>query len=138
MDWWDSQPWNIQGMYPTNPDQSPCPGDSYELMLFTDEPYYDISWYVLAPWETKYRDKGTYQGGTSGDGTASTTSFSYTFPSGSMHTGDYLITAVIYRWSDMSRYEVTYTVTVSNPNGGDSSNTCDEETYGYDSSNTCG
>ena len=32
-----------------------------------------------------------------------------------MHTGDFLITAVICRWSDLSEYEETYTVTVSSP-----------------------
>ncbi len=38
-------------------------------------------------------------------------SLSYTFPSGSMHTGDYVITAYIYR-ADQSVYEENYTVTV--------------------------
>lgn len=31
-----------------------------------------------------------------------------------MHTGDFKITAVVMRWSDMSEYEITGTVTVQN------------------------
>ncbi|MDE0089623.1 MAG: hypothetical protein OXU23_28160 [Candidatus Poribacteria bacterium] len=98
------------GISLANSDQNPQPGNSVTLNLVTSEPYYDVSWYVLAPWETG--DRGTYQEGTSGDGTSTETSFSYTFPIGSTNSGDFLITAVIYRWSDMSSYEETYTVTV--------------------------
>ena len=94
-------------------DQTPQPGDSATLNLVTSEPYYWVDWYVKAPWESG--DRGTYQEGTSGDGTSTTASFSYTFPSGSMHTGDFLITAVIHRYSDMSTYEETHTVTVVMP-----------------------
>lgn len=98
------------GLFLADSDQTPQPGDSVTLNLVTSEPYYDVSWYVLGPSETG--DRGTYQTGSSGDGTTTETSFSYTFPSGAMHTGDYLITAVIYRWSDMSSYEESYTITV--------------------------
>ena len=99
------------GLSPSDPDQVPQPGESATLDLVTSEPYYNVSWYVKAPWESG--DRGTYQEDTSGDGTSTTASFSYTFPSGAMHTGDFLITAVIYRWSDMSLYgEETCTITV--------------------------
>ena len=99
------------GLSPVNPNPTPQPGDSITLNLVTSEPYYDVNWYVKAPWETS--ERGTYQGyDHDSSGTATEASFSYTFPSGSMHTGDFLITAVIYRHSDMSSYEETYTVTV--------------------------
>ncbi len=98
-------------IYLVNADQIPEPGDSATLTLVTSEPYYNVSWYVKAPWETNAR--GTYIEDDYGDGTSTTASLTYTFPSGSMHTGDFLITASIYRWSDMSEYgEETYTVTV--------------------------
>ncbi len=64
-----------------------------------------------APWETS--ERGSFITDELGDGTKTESTFSYAFPSGSMHTGDFLITAVIYRWSDMSQYEETYTETVS-------------------------
>lgn len=91
-------------------DQTPQPGDSVTLNLTTDSAYYSIDWYVKAPGETS--TYGTYQQYDYGDGTSTEASLSYTFPSGAMHTGDFLITAVIYRYSDMSSYEETYTVTV--------------------------
>ncbi len=103
-------------------DQTPQPGDSATLNLVTSEPYYWVDWYVKAPWESG--ERGTYQEGTCGDGTSTIASFSYTFPSGIMHTGDFLITAVIYRWSDMSTYEETYAVTV------DMTPNCDDCTDG--------
>ena len=104
------------GISPANPNQIPQPSDRATMNLVTDEPYYWVDWYVLAPWETSGR--GTHQerdNGYGGFSTLSEAALSYTFPSGSMHTGDFLITAVICRWSDMSEYEETYTVTVQNP-----------------------
>ncbi len=98
------------------------PGDSATLSLVTSESYYWVDWYVKAPWESG--DRGTHQEGTHGDGTSTTTSLNYTFPSGIMHTGDFLITAVIYRYSDMSMYEETYTVPV------DMTPNCDDCTDG--------
>ena len=87
------------------------PGDSITLNLVTSEAYYQVDWYVHTPWDTS--SSGTYQQGACGDGTSTETSFSYTFPSGSMHTGNFTLRAVIFRWSDMSWYgDETYTVTV--------------------------
>ena len=99
------------GISPVDPDDTPYPGEAHEYRLITDAPYYYVYWYVKAPWETS--ERGSYIGSDSGDGTTTEATFSYTFPSGAMHTGDFLITAVIYRWSDMSEYEETYTATVS-------------------------
>lgn len=99
------------GISVANSEQTFQPGDSVTLNLVTTEPYYDISWYVHEPWNTN--SSGTYQQNNSGDGTSTEASLSYTFPSGSMHTGDFLFRAVIYRWSDMSWHgEETYTITV--------------------------
>ncbi len=99
------------GISPVDPDDTPYPGEAHEYRLVTEAPYYYVNWYVKAPWETS--ERGSYIGSDSGDGTTTESTFSYTFPSGAMHTGDFLITAVIYRWSDMSEYEETYTATVS-------------------------
>lgn len=101
----------IPGIYPTAPNQTPSPGDTYSVHLITDGPYSQVYWYVKAPWETTYY--GTNVETDSGDGTATTASLNYTFPSGAMHTGDFKITAYIYRHSDLSVYEESYTVTVS-------------------------
>ena len=108
---------NNQGSQPTpgisvsGSDQTYRPGDSVTLNLVTSDPYYQVDWYVHTPWDTS--SYGTYQQGACGDGTSTETSFSYTFPSGSMHTGNFTLRAVIFRWSDMSWYgDETYTVTV--------------------------
>lgn len=98
------------GIYLADANQIPQPGDSATLNLVTSEPYYVISLYVHTPWDTS--SSGTFVENVSGDGTSTETSFSYTFPSGAMHTGDFQFRAVIYRWSDMSSYEETCTVTV--------------------------
>ncbi len=98
------------GIYPINPDDIPSPGETHGYKLITAAPYYWVDWYVKAPWDTS--ERGEYIESDSGDGTATTATMYYTYPSGAMHTGDFLITAVIYRWSDMSQYEETYTATV--------------------------
>ena len=100
------------GISSTNPNQSPSPGESYAIQLITDTPYSQVYWYVKAPWETSYY--GTNVEIDSGDGSTTEASLSYTFPSGAMHTGDFIITAYIYR-SDQSVYEETYTVNVTMP-----------------------
>ena len=114
------------GISPADPNQTPQPGDSATLTLVTEEAYDYVNWHVKAPWETS--ERGTYVECDWGDGTINEATFSYTFPSGAMHTGDFLITAVICRWSDLSEYEETYTVTV------DMTPNCDDCT---DESSTC-
>ena len=98
------------GIYPTDPNQTPSPGDTYSVHLITDGPYSKVYWYVKAPWETT--SLGTNVETDSGNGTATTASLNYTFPSGAMHTGDFKITAYIYA-SSGSVYEYSYTVAVS-------------------------
>jgi len=107
----NNQDHNSLGISSTDPNQQVSPGESYEVRLVTDTHYYWVDWYVKAPWETS--ERGSHIEGVLGDGSTTEATFSYTFPSGSMHTGDFLITAVIYRGTDMSEYEETYTVTVS-------------------------
>ncbi len=99
------------GIFPIDPTDSPYPGERHGYKLITAVPYYYVSWYVKTPWDTS--ELGEYIEGDNGDGTATTATMSYTYPSGAMHTGDFLITAVIYRWSDMSQYEETYVATVT-------------------------
>lgn len=99
------------GIYLADSDQTIQTGDNVTLNLITAEPFYDVSWYVHTPGDTS--SSGTYLQSNSGDGTSTDTSLSYTFPSGTMHTGSYLFRAVIYQWSDMTWYgEETYTVIV--------------------------
>ena len=114
------------GISPADSEQIPQPGDSATLTLVTEEAYDYVNWHVKAPWETS--ERGTCVECDWGDGTINEATFSYTFPSGAMHTGDFLITAVICRWSDLSEYEETYTVTV------DMTPNCDDCT---DESSTC-
>lgn len=99
------------GISATDSDDTASTGETHEYTLITETPYYWVGWYVKAPWETG--DLGTFITSEDGDGTKTESTFSYSFPSGSMHTGNFLITAVIYRWSDMSEYKETYTETVS-------------------------
>ena len=107
----DGQGNNNLGISPTDPNQSPSPGEAYEVRLVTEVPYYFVDWYVKAPWDTS--ERGTHEEYDPGDGTLTEATFRYTFPSGAMHTGDFLITAVYYLWSsDTSEYEETYTATV--------------------------
>ena len=99
------------GISPVDPNATYSPGETHEFRLITDGPYYYVDWYVKAPWDTS--ERGTYEQYDPGDGTTTETTFSYTFPSGAMHTGDFLITAVFYLWSsDPSEHEETYTVNV--------------------------
>lgn len=103
-----------RGISPADPNQTPQPGDSVTLNLGTSEPYYYVSWYVKTPWDTN--ETGTYIEGDSGNGTLTEASVTYSFPSGVMNTGDFLFTASISRWTDMSWYgDETHTVSVSNP-----------------------
>ena len=100
------------GITLANSDQTFQPGDSVSLELLTADPFYNVSWYVHTPGDTS--SSGTYQSDSYGDGATVSAWFSYTIPSGAMHTGDYLFRALIYRWSDMSYVgEETYTVSVS-------------------------
>ena len=103
-------PYPEPGIYPIDPTDTPSPGERHGYKLITSEPYYYVGWYVKAPWDTS--ERGEFIEGDNGDGTATTATMYYTYPSGAMHTGDFLITAVISRWSDMSQYEETYTATV--------------------------
>ena len=99
----------MSGLFSVNCSYTASPGESHEACVTTDAPYSEIYWYVAAPGETGL---GTQQEIDTGDGTTTKARFSYTFPSGAMHTGTYKITAYIYR-SDLSVYEESYTVDVS-------------------------
>ncbi len=94
---------SVNGLY------TAAPGDTHEACLMTDAPYSDVYWYVASPSDTGL---GTQMETDTGDGTTTEATFSYTFPSGTMYTGTYTITAYIYR-SDQSVYQESYTVEVS-------------------------
>lgn len=100
----------IPGLSPVNGSYGCIPGDSHEASLVTDGPYSQVYWYVKAPWEISHY--GTNVEIDEGDETTTEASLTYTFPSGAMHTGEFTITAYIYR-ADLSVYEESYTVNVT-------------------------
>lgn len=89
------------GIYPTNTVAAGAsPGSPYELKVITDESFYWIDWYVK---QSDEAGLGTLVESDLG-GTFSEATMTYTYNV----IGDYVITAVIWRGSDMSRYEETY------------------------------
>lgn len=84
-------------------------GDSHTANFSTSSPYSSVYWYVKSPSETGY---GTNVETDYGNGSTTTASLTYNFPSGT--SGDYVITAYVYD-SDNSVSETSYTVTVSLP-----------------------
>lgn len=86
-----------------------APGDSHTSELVASAAYSSVKWYVAAPGVS---GRGTLLETDVGNGNKKKASFSYTFPSGT--SGDYVITAVVYDWSDSSLIdEASYTVSVS-------------------------
>ena len=99
-------------------------GDSHTAYYSTSSPYKSVYWYVKSPSETGL---GTSKEIDKGDGSTTTASFSYTFPSG--NSGDYKITAYMYDSdSDSSVYEDSYTVSVSLPTTTTETDTPTEDT----------
>ena len=95
------------GLSPTNGSNLAVGGETYELQLVAEENYYYVHWYVKSPSETGIGTEIEYDG--DGFGGTSKASFSWTFP---YTTGEYVITARVYRFSDYTYYDETYTVTV--------------------------
>ncbi len=86
-------------------------GDLHTAQATASDVYYGVSWFVADPGTTGRGASVEYD---VGDGTATTASLDYTFPSGV--SGDYRITAVAYKWSNSAVWdEASYTVTVSLP-----------------------
>ena len=85
-----------------------APGDSHTANFSTGSVYSSVYWYVKSPSDTS--SLGTTIEIDQGDGSLTTASFTYTFPSDV--SGDYKITAYVYD-SSSSVYEESYTVTVS-------------------------
>lgn len=83
-------------------------GDSHIANFSTSSPYSSVYWYVKTPSDTSAY--GTSQEIDVGNGSTTTASFTYTFPSGV--SGTYQIMAYVYG-SDSSVYEESYTVSVS-------------------------
>lgn len=102
------------GLSPANGSSNPTasPGDTHEAKLVTSEPYYYVRWYVKGPGDTS--SLGTLVETDEGwsTGTETEASLSYTFSS-SAASGDWTITAVSQRYSDLSKGSTrSYTVTV--------------------------
>ena len=118
-EFWENPDWrDAQGNADPEPGLSPAngsyvasPGDSHEANLITDAPYNSVYWYVRGPGEPSDSLGSNEETDYSNDSGSTEASFSYTFPSGSMYTGEYTITAYIYR-GNQSTYEQSYTVTV--------------------------
>ena len=97
------------GLSPTGGSYAASPGGSHTAGLTTSVPYNSVYWYVKRPWDTSYY--GTNESTDWGDGLTNEASLSYVFPSGSMHTGSFKITAYIYT-GDNNVTEYSYTVDV--------------------------
>lgn len=106
-----------------------APGASHTAELTTPSAYTSVKWYVKSPSQT---GRGTLVETDNGDGSSTTASLSYTFPSGV--SGDYVITAVYANASTTE--EASYTVSVSTstttppPSQVDNSPNCDSCTTG--------
>ena len=84
-------------------------GGTYEASVTTDEPYFEVNWYIKRSGETGL---GTWINANSGNGMTTEASLSYTFPNNA--SGDYVITAHV-TWPDDSTDQVSTTVTVTAP-----------------------
>ena len=100
---------DLPGLSPAGGSYAASPGGSTTANLTTSVPYDTVYWYVLTPWQSG--NYGTNEVTDFGDGLTNTASFGYPFPSGSMHTGSFKITAYIYTGND-SVQEYSYTVAV--------------------------
>ena len=93
-------------------------GDSVTVGLTTTTAFSSVYWYVAGPGDSGL---GSHVETDTGGSSSTTESFTYTFDSSA--SGDYVITAYIYNYSDASVYEVSHTVSVS-----DSSYTVSDDT----------
>ncbi len=85
-------------------------GDSHTANFSASSPYSSVYWYVKSPTDTSANGRTIEID--QGNGSLTTASFTYTFPSGV--SGDYKITSYVYP-SSGSVYEDSYTVSVSIP-----------------------
>ena len=96
-------------VYPTNGVSTVAAGNVHTSTLSAVESLYEVNWYVASSGETGRGSFVEYDSGGSG---VTTASLDYTF----LSSGDYVITAVAYKYSDMSKLgEVSYTVSVTAP-----------------------
>lgn len=80
--------------------------------MITSEPYYYVHWFVASPNDVGLGTLVETDEGWSTGGTTTEASLSYTFPSDAV-SGDWTITAVSERYSDLSQGSTrNYTVTV--------------------------
>lgn len=99
----------LQGtLTPSNDLYTASGGDRHTANFTTPSPYSSVHWYVKSPTDTS--DLGTNVEIDAGDGSSTTASLDYTFPTDAV-AGAYVITAYVYTVSG-EVYEVSYTVTV--------------------------
>lgn len=94
---------------PSNGSYSATAGDSHTASYTISSPYSSVYWYVKTPSDTS--SLGTNVEIDQGNGSLTTASMTYTFPSGT--SGSYKITSYVYVGS--TTYEDSYTVSVSLP-----------------------
>lgn len=99
---------NTPGLYRTNDYGSNLAvvDETCELQLIASENYYYIHWYVKGPGEVGIGTEMQI----SGDGYGGETEASFSTVLSSI--GDYVITARVYRYSDYTYYDESYTITV--------------------------
>ena len=103
-------------------------GSSVTVSLSTATAFSKVYWYVAGPGESGL---GSNVETDSGGSSSTSASLSYSFPSDA--SGDYVITAYIYNYSDSSIYQSSHTVSVS----GSSSVSSDETPNCQDCTSHC-
>ena len=96
------------GLSPANDSYYASAGDSHTANFTAAEAYSSVYWYVKSPSQTGL---GTNVETDTGGSSSYSASLLYTFPSDA--SGDYVITAYVYKYSDSSTYETSYSVSVS-------------------------
>ena len=90
---------------PSNSSYSATAGDNHTASFSSSVAYSSVSWYVKTPSDTS----AVYQRTDTGNGSSTSASYAYTFPSGT--SGDYVFKAVGTIGS--TGFDMSYTVTVS-------------------------
>ena len=106
---------------PSSGSSSASAGGSYTVNLTTSTPFSSVYWYI--------KSLGTSGLGSSvetDNGGSSSYSASMTYTFGSSDSGDYIITAYIYDYSDNSTYQVEHTVNVSGSSSSDATPNCSD------------
>ena len=96
-------------------------GGSYTVNLTTSTPFSSVYWYIK---RTGTSGLGSSVETDNGGSSSYSASMTYTF--GSSDSGDYIITAYIYDYSDNTTYQVEHTVRVSGSSSSDATPNCSD------------